>query len=64
MADDIKSLIKRVETLEKAYKDASGALKKIFLLETKLTLMSQQIADLQKRGADIETRVKALESKK
>ena len=64
MADDIKSLIKRVETLEKADKDASGALKKINLLETKLALMSQQIADLQKRGVDIETRVKALESKK
>ena len=64
MADDIKSLIKRVEVLEKADKDASGALKKIFVLETKLALMSQQITDLQKRGAEMETRVKALESKK
>jgi hypothetical protein len=64
MADDIKSLTKRIETLEKADKDASGALKKIFVLETKLALMSQQITDLQKRGAEMETRVKALESKK
>jgi hypothetical protein len=50
--------------LEKADKDASGALKKIFVLETKLALMSQQIVALQKDGVGIENRVKTLESKK
>jgi hypothetical protein len=64
MADDIKSLIKRIEVLEKADKDASGALKKIFVLETKLALMSQQIAALQKDGVALDNRVKSLESKK
>jgi predicted nucleic acid-binding Zn-ribbon protein len=64
MADDIKSLIKRIEVLEKADKDASGALKKIFVLETKLALMSQQIVALQKDGVGIENRIKTLESKK
>jgi hypothetical protein len=64
MADDIKSLIKRVEVLEKADKDASGALKKISLLETKLGLMQLQINALQKDGVALDNRIKSLESKK
>jgi uncharacterized protein (UPF0335 family) len=64
MADDIKSLIKRIEALEKANQTASATLKKVFLDEQRLGLMAQQIAALQKDGVALDNRVKSLESKK
>lgn len=64
MADDIKSLLKRIETLEKANTNASAALKKVFIDEQKLGLMQLQINALQKDGVALDSRIKSLESKK
>jgi hypothetical protein len=71
MADDIKSLIKRVEDLEKDLKAAKYDLgRKVNTDEVKMELKGQQITGLQKDGvemaksiADLEKRVKTLESK-
>jgi hypothetical protein len=64
MADDIKSLIKRIEALEKANQGASAALKKVFIDEQKMGLMQLQINALQKDGVALDNRIKSLESKK
>ena len=64
MADDIKSLIKRIEALEKANQAASTYFKKLFIDDKKVGLMQQQIIALHKDGVAMDNRVKSLESKK
>ena len=64
MPEDIKSVIKRVEQLEKDLKAAQLALaRKVSVDEVKVELKGLQIGDLQKRGVDLEKRVTVLESK-
>jgi|HubBroStandDraft_5_1064220.scaffolds.fasta_scaffold818046_1 hypothetical protein len=64
MADDIKSLAKRVEQLEKDLKTAQLALgKKVNMDEVKGELKGLQIVDLQKDAVELTKRVAALEAK-
>jgi hypothetical protein len=64
MADDIKSLAKRVEQLEKDLKAAQLALgKKVNMDEVKGELKGLQIVDLQKDAVELTKRVAALEAK-
>jgi len=61
MAEDIKALVARVAKLENDLKTTQKALS---VTTTKGELMELQIRALQKDGVAIDSRVKAVESKK
>ena len=59
MADDIKSLAARIQQLEK---DLKALARTVNDDQVRAKLAGLQITDLQKRGVDMDTRIKKLES--
>jgi outer membrane murein-binding lipoprotein Lpp len=60
MADDIKSLATRIQQLEK---DLKALARTVNDDQVRAKLAGLQITDLQKRGVDMDTRIKKVESK-
>ena len=60
MADDLKSLSKRIDDLEKRFNDLA---RKVSDNEIRQKLQAQQIQGVQKDGVDYDARIKKLESR-